>query len=700
MTEAIVGSSVTDSNARSDKGMREATSTQRKASSSDWLRETIESLAVALILAFLFRAFVAEAFVIPTGSMAPTLMGAHKDSTSIESNFGYQCGASLEFNTNTGANSSMTVVGTVDPLSRLEQPVDLKNAPNDTTFSGDRILVSKFSYLWHDPERWDVIVFKYPRDARLNYIKRCVGLPNESLRVSHGDIYTRPNIKTDGGAMPNEALRFSIARKTPRVVEAMLQPVSDTNYLAHRAIEAGVPNVWQPSFAPGQGNLGLVGREEKPVMQAIENGWEVKQSVLPQGSSSSFQTTWSASLASPPNDGATAWLRYYHRVLSPQQWTSIIESGRLPTPIPPYSSRLISDFTAYNGTIKTERLNAYDRDGKVLDDYVTDWLPVDISNPAASSYSRYSGRFETDGMHWVPDLASEFNIEFPAQATVPTSGQAKLTLSLVEAGAHQQCVIDLFDGTATLGVVRDKEALAVFEDDQGGYVSSPTAATTLRASGKHTIKFANVDNTLHLWVDGKLAKFSPSNRIQTDDEAALKNHRPQSTVLDPLDAAPVGIGVSGVAVNLTRARVCRDTYYIAIEGENSNMIDNQNFDAELMQSVSGAALNSYLEATYAKTTTEGFTSRTAVYRDALFSSPSLWEKSPLFKNRETVQFELGDDQFFPMGDNSAASSDARAWVPNHFVPRRLLIGRAVVVFWPHPWVNPPFPNFSRIGLIR
>src|ERR1700712_2739713 len=40
-------------------------------------KETIESILVAFILAFVFRAFVVEAFVIPTGSMAPTLYGAH-----------------------------------------------------------------------------------------------------------------------------------------------------------------------------------------------------------------------------------------------------------------------------------------------------------------------------------------------------------------------------------------------------------------------------------------------------------------------------------------------------------------------------------------------------------------------------------------------------------------------------------------------
>src|SRR3954453_128584 len=41
------------------------------------VKETGRSILVAFILAFIFRAFVVEAFVIPTGSMAPTLYGAH-----------------------------------------------------------------------------------------------------------------------------------------------------------------------------------------------------------------------------------------------------------------------------------------------------------------------------------------------------------------------------------------------------------------------------------------------------------------------------------------------------------------------------------------------------------------------------------------------------------------------------------------------
>src|ERR1700722_19472005 len=56
--------------------MSEAVQTENQQLSSN-IKETIESILVAFILAFIFRAFVVEAFVIPTGSMAPTLLGAH-----------------------------------------------------------------------------------------------------------------------------------------------------------------------------------------------------------------------------------------------------------------------------------------------------------------------------------------------------------------------------------------------------------------------------------------------------------------------------------------------------------------------------------------------------------------------------------------------------------------------------------------------
>src|SRR6476620_4590207 len=60
------------------------------------IRETVESIVIAFVLAFLFRTFEEEAFVIHTGSMAPTLMGRHKDVVCPKCNYRYQVSASEE----------------------------------------------------------------------------------------------------------------------------------------------------------------------------------------------------------------------------------------------------------------------------------------------------------------------------------------------------------------------------------------------------------------------------------------------------------------------------------------------------------------------------------------------------------------------------------------------------------------------------
>ena len=59
-------------------------------------RDFVEQIVVAVILAILIRGFDAEAFVIPTGSMAPTLMGRHKEVTCPECGYVYAVNASEE----------------------------------------------------------------------------------------------------------------------------------------------------------------------------------------------------------------------------------------------------------------------------------------------------------------------------------------------------------------------------------------------------------------------------------------------------------------------------------------------------------------------------------------------------------------------------------------------------------------------------
>src|SRR5437764_13399824 len=110
-----------------------ATKTAATAAKTDlpdggW-RETVESIAMAVILALLFRGFVAEAFVIPTGSMAPTLDGRHKDVWCPKCGEQYQVSGSPEQD-----NDQLTglhVVSGTCPICRYTQTLDPVNHPNE-----------------------------------------------------------------------------------------------------------------------------------------------------------------------------------------------------------------------------------------------------------------------------------------------------------------------------------------------------------------------------------------------------------------------------------------------------------------------------------------------------------------------------------------------------------------------------------------
>jgi signal peptidase I len=93
------------------------------------IREYVEALVVAIILALVIRTFVIQAFKIPSGSMLETLQ------------------------------------------------------------IGDHVLVNKFIYTFSDPKRGDIIVFKYPEDQTRDFIKRIVGLPGETLEIKNRVVY-------------------------------------------------------------------------------------------------------------------------------------------------------------------------------------------------------------------------------------------------------------------------------------------------------------------------------------------------------------------------------------------------------------------------------------------------------------------------------------------------------------------------------
>lgn len=59
----------------------------------------------------------------------------------------------------------------------------------NTILVGDRVVVSRLSYLFSEPERGDVIVFAYPDNESVDYIKRVIGLPGDEVEGIDGIVY-------------------------------------------------------------------------------------------------------------------------------------------------------------------------------------------------------------------------------------------------------------------------------------------------------------------------------------------------------------------------------------------------------------------------------------------------------------------------------------------------------------------------------
>lgn len=284
-----------------------------KDAPKDGIRETVESIAVAFILAFLFRTFEAEAFVIPTGSMAPTLYGRHKDVDCPKCAYHFTVGASDEVNNDGMLKSGKRIKTALCPNCRFQ--IDVRN---NAVFKGDRILVNKFPFEVGIPERWDVTVFKYPEEPATNYIKRLVGLPNETILIRRGDLY---RIEPSG--------ERQILRKDDANKQQQLQiDVYDYDHPERALHERGWPTRWAPV-------------ERNPDATDAIAGWSLDT----QGWESRPKTSGFVLSPERAQDGNTHWLRYRNIVPGPDDWRAL-ESGN--NPLEPPMPELITDFCSYN----------------------------------------------------------------------------------------------------------------------------------------------------------------------------------------------------------------------------------------------------------------------------------------------------------------------------------------------------------------
>ena len=78
----------------------------------------------------------------------------------------------------------------------IAQPFIVSGASMDPTFdNGEYLIVDELTYRFDEPERGDVVIFKYPRDPSQYFIKRIIGLPGETVHIT---THSTSIVKTDG----------------------------------------------------------------------------------------------------------------------------------------------------------------------------------------------------------------------------------------------------------------------------------------------------------------------------------------------------------------------------------------------------------------------------------------------------------------------------------------------------------------------
>lgn len=527
-------------------------------------REIVETIVFVVVLVLMLKSFAAEAFVIPTGSMAETLFGYQKEITCVECGYTFPVNASDEAEGKDGIK--MHVGKCTCPNCRQRYHLVLDQVENaDPTpggdiaqdlsdpgwKSGDRVLVVKYIYDLFEPERLDVVVFKFPEKpqenyTQMNYIKRLIGLPGETIVIRGGDVFALPASKSPnidlGAVNPKDLWKrdylneltgrkaqafvekhpFEMIRKSPEILLDMRRIVYDNNH--------------QP----------------KDLKAAKWQRWRFD-------SNSGWQKAEEQNFRCSAGD-STTWLKYNHIIRSNDGARS-----------------LITDFMGYNWEHNIRQ-----------------------------------------GANWVGDLIVECDVDVQKQA-------GEFVLSLNKGVDAFEARWNLSTGECTL-----------FRNDIK-IASKPTELT----SGKHSVRFANVDQRLTVWVDGELPFGDGVNYDAPENKGPTEQ-----------DLQPAKIGIKGTTAEVSNLSLWRDTYYTVGESV-------------------------HFQAAHAPNTRQDVSITD-------WTDPQSWSdlRTPPAK---VITVQPG--HYFCMGDNSTASSDGRTW---GLVPKRLLLGRALMVYWP----------FDRAGPIR
>jgi signal peptidase I len=551
---------------------------QEATEPKDSPREIVETIVFVIVLVLLLKSFVAEAFVIPTGSMAETLWGYQKEVECPQCHFKFPVNCSSEVEPPISQRETVTRCMCPNCRHVVDLPDPSKGGPPPST--GDRVLVDKSLYdLVNEPQRFDVVVFKYPKEPQkgqvaMNYIKRLVGQPGETIVIYQGDLYRTRDLKYEDSPKPikPDAVRTT-TYEDDRSAHELFQRQLDTQFAAKiddkgfEIIRKEPAKILALRRVVNDNDFQAADLKGKPRWQA-EGPWKLDDAAQPR--------RFEHAATSEPQ---THWLTYRH----------LLRDSDRP--------QLITDFTGYN-TAKVRDVSEIDR---------SRGLPQE---------------------NWVGDLILE------CQVTVQKP-EGKLILDLAKGVDRFQARWDLSTGVCTL--------LRVVDGKEQELDSRPTE---LKKAGSYEIRLANVDERLTVWVNGKLPF-----------DSGVAYQPPRSRGPYQNDLQPARVGVESGAVSIEKLRLDRDTYYTICRGSNPSSSDAE----------SG---------------------------EWYYGSPS-WENPDEWRPLQQLPFKtiyVQPGHYLCMGDNSPESSDGRSW---GLVPRRLMLGRALFVYYPFY----PFGT-NRAGPIR
>ena len=209
------------------------------------------AIGYSVLLVFVVSRTLFEAFIIPTGGMAETLWGYQKVVVCP------QCGYEFPVNCSDEVEKKPPsyIGGGTCPNCRYQMTF-AQGKTNPPCQGGDRIAVAKTAF-YRNPERLDVVVFPFPEAPKvnnvpMNYVKRLVGLPQETVGIYCGKLHVLkagkgPDYPDDAAAAERRKLEFmhpgeldallrendspfKIIRKSPEQVLALRRIVFDNDH--------------------------------------------------------------------------------------------------------------------------------------------------------------------------------------------------------------------------------------------------------------------------------------------------------------------------------------------------------------------------------------------------------------------------------------------------------------------------------------